>query len=59
MEVIDGLLEDSQWRLFKTTERSKISLEGNRRILDAVLRHDQEAAQRAMVEHLEDIARKL
>ena len=59
MEVIDGLLEDSQWRLFRSIERSEISLEGNRRILDAVLRHDQEAAQRAMVEHLEDIARNL
>ena len=59
MEVIDGLLEDSQWRLFRSVERSEISLEGNRRILDAVLRHDQEAAQRAMVEHLEDIARNL
>ena len=59
MEVIDGLLEESQWRLFRSVERSNISLEGNRRILDAVLRHDQEAAQRAMVEHLEDIARNL
>jgi DNA-binding GntR family transcriptional regulator len=40
-------------------ERSEISLEGNRRILEAVLRHDREAAQAAMVEHLEDIARNL
>jgi len=59
MEVIDGLLEDSQVRLFGSVERSEISLEGNRRILEAVLRHDQEAAQEAMVEHLEDIARNL
>jgi GntR family transcriptional regulator, transcriptional repressor for pyruvate dehydrogenase complex len=59
MEVIDGLLEDSQARLFRSVERSEISLEGNRRILEAVLRHDQEAAQEAMVEHLEDIARNL
>src|SRR5215204_3988729 len=58
-EVIDGLLEDSQARLFRSVERSEISLEGNRRILEAVLRHDQEAAQRAMAEHLEDIARNL
>src|ERR687893_1799304 len=57
MEVIDGLLEDSQARLFRSVERSEISLEGNRRILEAVARHDQEAAQAAMVEHLEDIAR--
>jgi GntR family transcriptional regulator, transcriptional repressor for pyruvate dehydrogenase complex len=59
MEVIDRLLEDSQARLFRSVERSEISLEGNRRILEAVLRHDQEAAQRAMAEHLEDIARNL
>src|SRR5215218_596506 len=59
MEVIDKLLEDSQARLFRSVERSEISLEGNRRILEAVLRHDQEAAQRAMAEHLEDIARNL
>jgi GntR family transcriptional repressor for pyruvate dehydrogenase complex len=59
MEVIDGLLEDSQARLFRSVERSEISLEGNRRILEAVLRHDQEAAQEAMVEHLGDIAHNL
>ena len=59
MEVIDGLLEDSQARLFRSVERSEISLESNRRILEAVARHDQEAAQAAMVEHLEDIARNL
>jgi GntR family transcriptional regulator, transcriptional repressor for pyruvate dehydrogenase complex len=59
MEVIDGLLEDSQARLFRSVERSEISLEGNRRILEAVARHDQEAAQTAMVKHLEDIARNL
>jgi GntR family transcriptional repressor for pyruvate dehydrogenase complex len=59
MEVIDGLLEDSQARLFRSVERSGISLQGNRRILEAVVRHDQEAAQAAMVEHLEDIARNL
>jgi GntR family transcriptional regulator, transcriptional repressor for pyruvate dehydrogenase complex len=59
MEVIDNLLEDSQARLFRSVQRSKISLEGNRRILEAVRSHDQEAAQKAMVEHLEDIARHL
>jgi GntR family transcriptional repressor for pyruvate dehydrogenase complex len=59
MEVIDGLLEDSQARLFRSVERSEISLQGNRRILEAVARHDQEAAQVAMVKHLEDIARNL
>src|ERR687893_220297 len=51
------LLEDSRARYFRSVERSKASLEGNRRILEAVRRHDQEAAQKAMVDHLEDIAR--
>ena len=59
MEVIDNLLEDSQARLFRSVQRSRISLEGNRRILEAVRSHDQEAAQKAMLEHLEDIARHL
>jgi GntR family transcriptional regulator, transcriptional repressor for pyruvate dehydrogenase complex len=59
MEVIDGLLEDSQARLFRSVERSEISLEGNRRILEAVVRHDEAAAQLAMAEHLEAIARNL
>ena len=59
MEVIDNLLEDSHARYFRSVERSKASLEGNRRILEAVQRHDQEAAQKAMVDHLEDIARHL
>jgi DNA-binding GntR family transcriptional regulator len=45
--------------LFRSVQRSKISLEGNRRILEAVRSHDQEAAQMAMVEHLGDIARQL
>jgi GntR family transcriptional repressor for pyruvate dehydrogenase complex len=57
MEVIDNLLEDSHARWFRSAKRSEISLEGNRRILEAVRNHNQEAAQRAMVDHLEDIAR--
>src|SRR3712207_2733334 len=59
MEVIDNLLVDSQAGLFRSVQRWRISLEGNRRILEAVRSHDQEAAQKAMVEHLEDIARHL
>jgi GntR family transcriptional regulator, transcriptional repressor for pyruvate dehydrogenase complex len=57
MEVIDNLLEDSHARYFGSVERSKASLDGNRRILEAVQRHDRAAAQKAMVDHLEDIAR--
>jgi GntR family transcriptional repressor for pyruvate dehydrogenase complex len=59
MEVIDNLLEDSRARHFRSVERSEASLEGNRRILEAVQRHDREAARRAMVDHLEDIASHL
>jgi GntR family transcriptional regulator, transcriptional repressor for pyruvate dehydrogenase complex len=59
MEVIDNLLEDSRARYFRSVERSKVSLEGNRRILEAVQNHDREGAQKAMVDHLEDIARHL
>ena len=59
MEVIDNLLEESRARYFGSVARSKASLEGNRRILEAVQNHDREAAQKAMVDHLEDIARNL
>jgi GntR family transcriptional repressor for pyruvate dehydrogenase complex len=59
MEVIDNLLEDSRVRYFRSVERSKVSLEGNRRILKAVQNRDQDAAQKAMIEHLEAIARHL
>src|SRR5918998_2714986 len=56
MEVIDNLLEDSHVRYFRSVERSKVSLEGNRRILKAVQNHDRDAAQKAMIDHLEAIA---
>jgi DNA-binding FadR family transcriptional regulator len=46
-------------RYFRSVERSKVSLEGNRRILKAVQNRDQDAAQKAMIEHLEAIARHL
>jgi DNA-binding FadR family transcriptional regulator len=57
MEVIDNLLKDEHARWFQSAERSKSSLEGNRRILEAVQRRDQEAAQKAMEQHIEEIAR--
>jgi GntR family transcriptional regulator, transcriptional repressor for pyruvate dehydrogenase complex len=57
MEVIDNLLKDEHARWFQSAERSKNSLEGNRRILEAVQRRDQEAAQKAMEQHIEEIAR--
>src|SRR5215207_4564272 len=57
MEVIDNLLKDEHARWFQSAERSKSSLEGNRSILEAVQRRDQEAAQKAMEQHIEEIAR--
>ncbi|BBL78352.1 GntR family transcriptional regulator [Rubrobacter xylanophilus] len=59
MDVINGLLEDSYERLFQHGERSRRSLEGNSRILEAVMQHDQEAAEKAMKEHIADVARSL
>jgi GntR family transcriptional regulator, transcriptional repressor for pyruvate dehydrogenase complex len=57
MEVIDNLLKDEHSRWFRSAERSKSSLEGNRRILEAIQRRDQGAAQRAMEQHIQEIAR--
>lgn len=56
MGVIDDLLEDVYERLSQHGKRSQRSLEGNRRILEAVKGRDPEAAGRAMTEHIEDIA---
>ncbi len=59
LEVIHDLLEDVHERTSQYGERSQRSLEGNERILEVVRCHDQEAAQKAMAEHIEDIARNL
>lgn len=57
LEVINGLLEETYERPFHHSERSQLSLQGNERVLEAVRRQDQDAAQKAMAEHIEDIAR--
>jgi len=57
MEVIDHLLKDEHARWFQSAERSKNSLEGNRRILQAIQLRDQDAAQKAMKQHIQEIAR--
>lgn len=57
MDVIDNLLEDSHARWFQSVERSETSLAGNRLVLEAVRRKDGEAAQKAMIDHLREIAR--
>lgn len=57
LEVINNLLDDSGVRFSQDGDRSRHSLEGNERILEAVKRHDQAAAQKAMEEHIQDIAR--
>jgi GntR family transcriptional regulator, transcriptional repressor for pyruvate dehydrogenase complex len=57
IEVINNLLHDAGVRVFQYGERSRLSLHGNRRILEAVRRHDPGAAQKAMEEHIEEVAR--
>lgn len=57
IEVINDLLDDAGVRFSQHGERSEHSLQGNQRILEAVKQHDQEAAQRAMEDHIQDIAR--
>lgn len=57
LEVINSLLDDAGVRFSQDGERSQHSLQGNERILDAVRHHDQDAAQRAMEDHIQDIAR--
>jgi GntR family transcriptional regulator, transcriptional repressor for pyruvate dehydrogenase complex len=57
MEVIDNLLKDEHARWYRSAERSKNSLEGNRRILEAIRCRDQAAAQMAMEQHIQEIAR--
>ena len=57
MEVIDNLLKDEHARWFRSADRSRSSLEGNHRILEAIRRRDQGAAQKAMEQHIQEIAR--
>ena len=57
IEVINNLLHDAGVRVFQYGERSRLSLHGNRCILEAVRRHDAGAAQKAMEEHIEEVAR--
>lgn len=57
IEVINNLLDEAGVRYFQYGERSLHSLQGNQRILEAVRQHDQAAAQKAMEEHIQDIAK--
>jgi GntR family transcriptional regulator, transcriptional repressor for pyruvate dehydrogenase complex len=58
LKVIDILMEqlrDTRARSLQVAGRPQKSLVGHRRILAAIERHDEEAAQAAMQRHLEDV----
>ena len=58
MEVIDNLLKDEYARWFWSVERPKNSLEGNRRILEAVRRRAIKQLHKGAAEqHIQEIAR--
>lgn len=55
VDVLMDLLQDSRQRSLQSPGRLEKSLQGHRRILDAVKRHDAAAAERAMRQHLAEI----
>jgi len=55
MDILMGLLSDSRVRSLQTPGRAEKSLEGHRRILDAIRQRDPEAAAVCMRRHIEEI----
>lgn len=55
IDVLMDLLQTERARSLQVRGRPKRSLEGHRRILAAVRRHDQEGAGQAMAQHLKEI----
>lgn len=55
IDVLMDLLQTERARSLQVRGRPKRSLEGHRRILAAVRRHDQEGASQAMAQHLKEI----
>lgn len=55
VDVLMDLLREERARSLQARGRPRRSLEGHRRILDAVRRHDGEGAGRAMEQHLKEI----
>jgi GntR family transcriptional repressor for pyruvate dehydrogenase complex len=55
MDILMELLSDSRVRSLQAPGRAQKSLEGHRRILDAIRRRDPEAAAVRMRQHIEEI----
>jgi GntR family transcriptional regulator, transcriptional repressor for pyruvate dehydrogenase complex len=56
-DFLMDLLRDTRQRALQVPGRSQKSLNGHRRILEAIKRHDAEAASAAMCRHIEEIER--
>src|SRR5579863_7635142 len=55
LDILMDLLRDTRERSLQVDGRSQKSLDGHRRILNAIKRHDGEAAKAAMRRHIEDV----
>jgi GntR family transcriptional repressor for pyruvate dehydrogenase complex len=55
LDVLMQLLRETRARSLQTAGRAQRSLEGHRRIVEAIARHDPEGAERAVRLHLEEI----
>ncbi len=55
LDVVMDLLRDTRERTLQVDGRQEKSLAGHRRILAAIRRHDPDAAQLAMRQHIEDV----
>ena len=55
LDILMDLLRDSRERSLQVDGRSQKSLDGHRRILNAIRLHDGEAAKAAMRRHIEDV----
>ena len=55
LDVLMGLLRETRALSLQTRGRPQRSLAGHRRVLEAIKRHDPEAAERAVREHVEEI----
>jgi GntR family transcriptional repressor for pyruvate dehydrogenase complex len=57
IDLVMDLLRDTRQRALQVAGRPETSLAGHRRILDAIARHDPEAAHAAMRRHIREIER--
>ena len=55
LDMLMDLLRETRERSLQVSGRSQKSLDGHRRILGAIKRHDSEGAQNAMRRHIEDV----